>query len=58
LAQSGTSMNVMIRSVRRFLADEDGLTAVEYAMLALLLILVLLTGITWLGQATATRFEG
>lgn len=47
----------MIRSAWRFLADEDGLTAVEYAAMMLLLVLAALTALTWLGQAAAGRPE-
>lgn len=45
------------RKVVRFLRDEAGPTAVEYAMLLLLLFLAVLTAITVLGGATADSFE-
>jgi len=45
------------KRILRLLADEDGLTAIEYALIMFLLILVILTGITWWGQATATHFD-
>lgn len=50
-------MRWMGKSILRFLADEDGPTAIEYALIIFLLILVGLTGITWWGQATAVRHE-
>lgn len=46
----------MIQRVWRFLTDEGGPTAVEYAALVLLAVLVILTGLTWLGQSSAVRF--
>ena len=47
----------MIQSVLRFAADEDGLTTVEYAAMMFLLVLAVLTVLTWLGQAAAGRPE-
>ena len=49
-------MSGIVKKFLRLLTDEDGMTAIEYALLSFLLILVVLTGITWLGQATATDF--
>lgn len=46
-------MSATIRQLLRFLGDDDGVTCVQYAMLVFLLVLVVLTGLTWLGQATA-----
>jgi len=43
--------------MKRFLLAEDGPTAVEYAMLLMLIILICLTGITMFGQATSASFE-
>ena len=43
--------------MKRFLLAEDGPTAVEYAMLLLLIILICLTGITMYGRATSASFE-
>lgn len=47
----------MILKLLRFLADDDGLTSVEYAFMMFLLVLALLTGTTWLGQASAHRLD-
>jgi len=38
----------------RFLRDEEGPTAVEYAMMVMLVLLAVITAVTVLGQATAT----
>ncbi len=46
----------MIQRVWRFLTDEGGLTAVECAALVLLAVLVVLTGLTWLGQSSAVPY--
>jgi len=50
-------MRWMGKTLLRLLADEDGPTAIEYALIVFLLILVALTAITWWGQATATRVD-
>ena len=48
-------MNLTIQRVFRFLADEEAVTSVQYAMVVFLMLLALLTGLTWLGQATAVH---
>lgn len=47
----------MLRSAGRFAADQEGPTAVCYAMLLLLILLACLTAVTLFGQATAGSFE-
>ena len=48
-------MRSLINSVRNFLIEEDGPTAVEYAVMLALIIIVALTAIHTLGtQASAT----
>jgi pilus assembly protein Flp/PilA len=42
--------------MHRFLVSEDGPTAVEYAVMLALIIIVCLTAITQLGQAVNTTF--
>lgn len=49
-------MNHIPRKIIRFLLAEDGPTAIEYAMLLLLVLLACLTAITVFGQATATSW--
>lgn len=47
-------MNLFAKSVKRFLASEDGPTAVEYAVMLALIIVVCLTAI----QAVGTNAQG
>jgi len=49
-------MRSLANRVRRFLVSEDGPTAVEYAVMLALIIIVCLTAITQLGQAVNTTF--
>jgi pilus assembly protein Flp/PilA len=44
-------------SVRRFLVSEDGPTAVEYAVMLALIVIVCLTAITAVGSKAATTFS-
>jgi pilus assembly protein Flp/PilA len=44
-------------SVRRFLKSEDGPTAVEYAVMLALIIIVCLTAITAIGTKASTTFS-
>jgi len=46
-----------LQSAKRFLLADDGPTAVEYAFLVMLLVLIFLTGITMVGQATSRPLE-
>jgi len=43
--------------VRRFLVSEDGPTAVEYAVMLALIIVVAIAGITTVGSNTNTTFS-
>jgi len=45
-----------LHKIRHFLADQSGPTAVEYAMMLALVIMVAMVGITTFGQATAEEF--
>jgi pilus assembly protein Flp/PilA len=49
-------MRSLAKKVQRFLVSEDGPTAVEYAVMLALIIIVCLTAITQLGQAVNTTF--
>ncbi len=46
-----------IVKIRRFLASEDGPTAVEYAVMIGLVIIVCLTAISSLGSNTSSTFN-
>jgi pilus assembly protein Flp/PilA len=50
-------MNAMFKSVKQFLASEDGPTAVEYAVMLALIVVVCLTAIQALGTNANARFN-
>ena len=49
-------MNLICNSVKRFLVSEDGPTAVEYAVMLALIIVVCLTAIRAVGTNAQTTF--
>ena len=49
-------MNLIVTKVRRFLVSEDGPTAVEYAVMLALIVIVCLTAIQQLGTQANTTF--
>jgi pilus assembly protein Flp/PilA len=49
-------MNTLLRPLVRFLKKEDGPTAVEYAVMLALIIVVCLVAITALGTQTSQTF--
>ena len=50
-------MNNLVLSVKRFLKSEDGPTAVEYAVMLALIVVVCLTAITAIGTNTSSTFS-
>ncbi len=50
-------MRSIAKRVIRFLREEDGPTAVEYAMMLLLVFLACLTSVIMVGENTAANFE-
>ena len=50
-------MNHMLTRVRRFLVSEDGPTAVEYAVMLALIIVVCLTAIQAIGTNASATFN-
>ena len=46
----------MLNSIKRFLVSEDGPTAVEYAVMLALIVIVCLTAITAVGNNTSAKF--
>lgn len=44
-------------SIRRFLVSEDGPTAVEYAVMLALIVIVCLTAIQAVGTNTSAKFQ-
>ena len=51
-------MRTFVRSVSRFLVSEDGPTAVEYAVMLSLIVIVCLAAITSVGTNTNSVFGG
>jgi pilus assembly protein Flp/PilA len=50
-------MKSLALKLRRFLVSEDGPTAVEYAVMLALIIIVCLAGITTLGSKASSTFN-
>jgi len=50
-------MSTFISAVRTFIADEDGVTALEYGMIAALIAAVIVTVVSDLGTAVLGAFE-
>ncbi len=51
-------MKSLAKKLHRFLVSEDGPTAVEYAVMLALIVIVCLTAIQQLGQQANTTFQG
>jgi pilus assembly protein Flp/PilA len=49
-------MNALVRRIGHFLTSEDGPTAVEYAVMLALIVIVCLTAIQQLGTQANTTF--
>ena len=50
-------MKDFAKSIKRFLVSEDGPTAVEYAVMLALIVIVCLTAIQAIGTNANTKFE-
>lgn len=50
-------MNTLKSRLRQFLADESGPTAVEYAVMLALIVIVCLTAISSIGTNSRTTFQ-
>jgi len=50
-------MNQFVTSVKKFLVSEDGPTAVEYAVMLALIIIVCLTAVQAIGTSAKAKFE-
>jgi pilus assembly protein Flp/PilA len=46
----------MFRSARRFFHDESGATAIEYALIASLIAVVIITAVTTVGTKVSNTF--
>ncbi|MBW0450740.1 Flp family type IVb pilin [bacterium M00.F.Ca.ET.228.01.1.1] len=49
-------MKSLINSTKAFIRDEDGVTAIEYGLIATLIALVIITGVTAVGTNLAAKF--
>lgn len=50
-------MSAFVKSVKQFLVSEDGPTAVEYAVMLALIIVVCISAVTTLGSKENTKFQ-
>ena len=50
-------MKSLAKKVQRFLVSEDGPTAVEYAVMLALIVIVCLTAISSIGTQASTTFQ-
>jgi pilus assembly protein Flp/PilA len=50
-------MKTLAQSIRKFIVSEDGPTAVEYAVMLALIIVVCLTAIQAIGTSANTTFQ-
>ena len=50
-------MKQFAQSVKNFLASEDGPTAVEYAVMLALIIVVCIASVTAIGNSANTQFQ-
>lgn len=51
------NMKSILNSVKKFMVSEDGPTAVEYAVMLALIVIVCLTAIRAIGTNANTKFE-
>lgn len=49
--------SIIVRKIREFLQSEDGPTAVEYAVMLALIVIVCLTAIQTIGNEANTAFQ-
>ena len=47
----------MVQSIKKFVADESGVTAIEYALIASLIAVVIITAVTTVGTKVSTVFN-
>ena len=43
-------MNALIQGIKKFQQEEDGVTAIEYGLIAALIAVVIITAVTSVGQ--------
>jgi len=47
----------MTKTLQAFLSDESGATAIEYGLIAALIAVVIITGVTAVGTSLSTTFN-
>ena len=47
----------MKKMIKRFLMEEDGVTAIEYGLIAALIAIVIIAATTFLGTALSNKFD-
>jgi pilus assembly protein Flp/PilA len=57
IRNGGIPMKSLAQKVQRFLVSEDGPTAVEYAVMLALIVIVCLTAISAIGTKASTTFK-
>lgn len=50
-------MNKIAQGVKQFLNDEEGVTAIEYGLIAALIAVVILTTVQSIGTSLDTKFK-
>ncbi|WP_233862506.1 Flp family type IVb pilin [Paraburkholderia adhaesiva] len=50
-------MNQFISGVKRFIKDEDGVTAIEYGLIAALIAIAIIAGVTKVGSNLSDVFN-
>lgn len=50
-------MEKFVLATRRFMRDEEGVTAIEYGLIAALIAVVIITAVTNVGEAVKGTFE-
>jgi pilus assembly protein Flp/PilA len=57
IIQRGSEMTKFANSIKKFLVSEDGPTAVEYAVMLALIIVVCIAAISTVGNSANSKFE-
>ncbi len=46
-----------MNAIKKFIRDEDGVTAIEYGLIAALIAVVIIAGVTLVGTSLNTKFK-
>ncbi|WP_179400618.1 Flp family type IVb pilin [Burkholderia guangdongensis] len=50
-------MSNLVQQVKQFVRDEDGVTAIEYGLIAALIALLIIAGVTAIGKTLSDVFN-